>query len=95
MCPIFFARFVTANFKGATRMGIEQWWQSYGIEGRSRHCNKRSRCGITSSQTLGKNGHKPKCMHCTLMKHKKRCPCPDCTSERELAADAFGRRTTH
>ena len=94
MCPDFFARCVTANFKGATRMGIEQWWQSYGIEDRANHCNKRSRCGITSSQTqLGKTGHKPKFMHCALMKHKKRCPCPDCTSERELAAGAFGRRT--
>ena len=44
----------------------------------------------------GRLGTSPaKCMHCTPMKHKKRCPCPDCTSERKLAADAFGRRTTH
>ena len=95
MRPIFFARFVTANFKSATRMGIEQWWQSYGIEDRSRHCNKRSRCGMWNCAISNPGEDWAQAQVHALHAHEaqKAVPVPRLHSERELATDAFGRRT--
>ena len=92
MCPEFYASCVSANAKGAERMGIVQWWQSYGIKHRAKHCKKRSRCGIHSAEKANqKPGCVHKCNHCNAVKWTQICPCLDCDAERKVAAEAFRR----
>ena len=57
MDPEFFATCVTEPFKAAERMGIASWWQSYRTPHRAKHCHKKSRCGISSTEKMNQ---KPK-----------------------------------
>ena len=89
MCPAFYATCVFPEAKGADRMGIELWWQSYGIEYRARHCHKASRCGITAGKQVAKRPEADvKCWHCTAKKHDLLCQCGDCDAERSAASAA-------
>ena len=93
MCPKFYASFVSSEAKGERRMGLEQWWQSYGITHRARHCSKASRCGLAASAKQAKKpGFPLKCGHCTFMKNRMPCACADCKKEKEAAATSFGTK---
>lgn len=93
MCPKFYASCVSSEAKGERRMGLEQWWQSYGITHRARHCSKASRCGLAASAKQAKKpGFPLKCGHCTFMKNRMPCACADCKKEKEAAATSFGTK---
>jgi hypothetical protein len=57
MDPEYFATCVTEPFKAAERMGIASWWQSYRTPHRAKHCHKKPRCGISSTEKMNQ---KPK-----------------------------------